>query len=251
MNIDNKFWTIAGFVIGLLSLIFAGISFYLNRDKSTSLEIKRVSDVELTKPLNVERLSSTYLYDDSIPVEHLWQSSFVITNTGEQTLFGKGFAFRNIKDEALALHISNTNSVLSVELVDTNTVMSLRYDSLLIFSQWKPNEYAEIRILSDGQLAPDLTINEYDIQNSVITYTKYSPEEKVIKERFVDRFPYALYQAIWWVIIIYYAALFLTLVIMLLVLFTDSKGNVKKIISTLIVWIIAIFLLFAPIMWMI
>ena len=79
---------------------------------------------------------------------------------------------RNIKDEALVLHISNTNSVLSVELVDTNTVMSLRYDSLLIFSQWKPKEYAEIRILSDGQLAPDLTINEYDIQNSVITYTK-------------------------------------------------------------------------------
>lgn len=224
--------------------------FYLNREKSTSLEIKRVSDIELTKPLNVERLSSTYLYDDSIPVKHLWQSSFVITNTGEQTLFGKGFTFRNIKDEALALHISNTNSVLSIELIDTNTDISLQHDSLLFFSQWKPKEYAEIRILSDGQLAPDLTINEYDIQNSVITYTKYSPEEKVIKERFVDKFPYALYQAIWWVIIIYYAALFLTLVIMLLVLFTDSKGNVKKIISTLIVWIIAIFLLFAPIMWM-
>lgn len=34
---NNKFWTIAGTIIGFLSLLFAGISFYLNREKETSL----------------------------------------------------------------------------------------------------------------------------------------------------------------------------------------------------------------------
>lgn len=59
---NNKFWTIAGTIIGFLSLLFAGISFYLNREKETSLEVKRVSDIELTKPLKVQGLSSTYIY---------------------------------------------------------------------------------------------------------------------------------------------------------------------------------------------
>ena len=86
----SKFVKIAGFVISVLSLVFAALTFYYNREKTTLLEINRVNDFELTKPLNIKNLSSIYMYD-SIPVEHLWQSSFVITNKGETTIYGEGF----------------------------------------------------------------------------------------------------------------------------------------------------------------
>ena len=249
MKIDNRIWTIAGVVIGLLSLVFTGVSFYLNREKSTSLEIKRVSDIELTKPLNVERLSSTYLYDDSIPVKHLWQSSFVLTNTGEQTLFGKGFPLRNIREEALTLHLSNSNSILAIEIIDTNTDITIQSDSLLFFSQWRPKEYVEIMVLSDGPSAPEVTINEKDIQNSTITYTKYSPEEKLTKKRFVDRFPYSLYQAIWWVVVIFDSLSFVILIITGVTQYSQAKDRVTKI-TTVVVWVLVLLLLFAPLMWM-
>ena len=249
MKIDNKFWTIAGFVIGLLSLVFAGITFHINREKSTSLEVKRVSDIELTKPLNVDRLSSTYYYDDSIPVKHLWQYSFVITNTGEQTLFGRGLPLRNIREDALKLHFSNANNILAIELIDTNTEMSLVCDSLLLFSQWRPKEYVELRLLSDGSLPADLIINEYDIQNSTISYTKYSPEEKVTQRRFVDRFPYALYKALWWVVIIFDAIFIVFLAIVAATQYKQTKDKVVKI-STIIVWGVVLCLMFAPLMWM-
>ena len=249
MHISNKFWTIAGFIIGVLSLIFAGVSFYLNREKSTSLEIKRVSDIELTKPLNVEGLSSTYFYEDTIFVEHLWQSSFVITNTGEQTLYGKGFPSRNIREDVLKLHLSQNNSILAVKIIDTNTDIFLQCDSLLVFSQWRPKEFVEIRILSNGSSAPNIHINANDIQNSTITYTKYSPEEKVTKKRFVDKFPYSLYQAIWWVVIIFETILFLSLFVIGVKQSYQEKTKVCKI-TTIVLWIIVLFLMFAPVMWM-
>lgn len=246
---NNKFWTIAGTIIGFLSLLFAGISFYLNREKETSLEVKRVSDIELTKPLKVQGLSSTYIYNDTIPVEHLWQSSFVITNIGEQTLYGKGFPSRNIKEDVLKLHFSNTSGILVIELMDTNTDISLLHDSLLLFSQWKPHEYAEIKILSDGPLPPDIMINEYDIQNGTIIYTEYSPKEKIANQRFVDIFPYALYKALWWVIMIFDAVILLCLVIAGVKQYRQAKDKITKCV-TIVIWSIVLFLMFAPLMWM-
>lgn len=247
MNVDNKFWTIAGFVVGLLSLVFAGVSYYFNREKSTSLEIKRVGDVELTKPLNVDKLSSLYFYDDSIPVQHLWQSTFVLTNCGEQTLLGKGFTARNIREDALKLHFSNSH-ILSLEVVTTNSDISLIGDALL-FSQWKPKEYVELKVLSDGSTAPDMSINEYDIQNGTVIYTKYSPDEKEMKRSIADRLPYAATQGLWWVTIIYFTLMLLYFLIKGTKEYRKQQGKIAKV-AFVVIWVIMIALLYAPLLWM-
>ena len=163
MNWNYKFWTIAGVLIGFLSFVGLCITLYLNRQKSTILEVKTISNVELTRPLNVNHLSSSYFFDDTIPVEHLWQSSVVITNIGETTLYGEGFDSKNIKGESLSIQLNNCDNLLSVEKVDGYSDVFLQKGALC-FSQWRPNEYVELRILADGPEAPSLQINERDIK---------------------------------------------------------------------------------------
>lgn len=248
MNENTKFRNIAEIVMIFLTVVGLGITWYSNRHKSTLLEIKTISDIELTRPLNVAHLSSTYFYDDSIPVEHLWQSSFVITNIGENTLYGNGFENRTIKEDALLFQLKNCKRVLSIEVVDNNADVSLCNKSLH-FSQWRPNEYVELRIISDGPMAPEFLINERDIKEGKVIYAKYSPEEKLVVKRLVDFLPLPLYKALWWVIIIFELLLLLFLLITGIQQYVKTKDKVTRI-TTVIVWIVFLVLMFAPLLWM-
>lgn len=243
----NKFGIIASIVIGILSLAFAAFTLYYNREKATILEINRINDIELTKPLNIKNLSSTYVYD-SIPVEHLWQSSFVITNRGETTIYGEGFDTKNIKGSALRLHLTKSRNILTIDIVSTNTDVLLSNDSLY-FSQWKPNEYIEIKVLSDGSSVPELTINERDIQDAQIIYTKYSPEVKKEETKLIDQFPRAFSQSLWWIVIIFDGIMFICFAFAAIGQYQQAKDKVTKIV-TVIIWTIILFLIFTPLLWM-
>ena len=250
MNENIKNWTIAG-VIGTFVSIAIGIvlTIYFNREKNTSLEIKKVSDIELTRPLNVDRLSSRYLYD-SIPVEHLWQSTCVIKNIGETTIYGEGFEDKNIRGDALKVYVKNSNNLLSLSISETNTDAMLIDDSIK-FTQWRPNEYVELSLLSDGPLAPEISINDRDIKNVTISSVSYSPEEKLVPERFVDIFPRSLYKTLWWIIIVIESFSLLMLLLAYLVPHIQNKNNQEKRDTTEIfvfVWIMILIIL--PLMWM-
>lgn len=247
MNNSNKFWTIAGVVLTFLSFVGLCITLYENRHKPTILEIKTISEIELTRPLNVEHLSSSYLYD-SIPVEHLWQSSFVITNTGEMTLYGEGFEDKNIKGESLQIHLVNCDNLLSIEKVDGNTDATLQ-DKSLRFNQWRPNEYIELRILADGHEAPELQINEREIKEGEIIYTKYSPEEKPVVKRWIDHLPLSLSKALWWVVIIFYIIIAIFSMISAVQQYRKAEDKTTRTI-TLVVWIITFIFMLAPLLWM-
>lgn len=247
MDKNNNFWTIAGVVLAFLSLVGLGITLYGNRHKPTILEIKTISEIELTRPLNVEHLSSTYLYD-SIPVEHLWQSSFVITNVGETTLYGEGFEDKNIKGESLLIHLINCENLLSIERVDGNSD-AIMHDRALFFSQWRPNEYLELRILADGPKAPEVQISERDIKEGKVIYTRYSPEEKLVAKRWIDHFPSSLSNALWWVVIISYIILFVFSLFAAVVQYRNAEGKVQRTI-TIIVWIFTFIIILAPLLWM-
>lgn len=201
MNFNSKFWTVAGVIVPTVALILTILTLYVSREKKTSLEVKKISDTELTRPLNVAKLSSTYLYD-SIPVEHLWQTSYVIKNTGENTLYGEGFDSKNICGNYIKLHIQNSDKLLSIKITDTNADASLVSDSSLKFTQWRPNEYVELLLLSDGPEAPEIIINDRDIQNATISYVLYSPKEQLVEQRMMDKLPRALNSALWWFVII-------------------------------------------------
>lgn len=211
MNFNSKFWTIAGVIVPTLALIVTIFMFYASREKKTSLEVKKISDTELTRPLNVAQLSSTYLYD-SIPVDHLWQTSYVIKNTGENALYGEGFENKNICGNFIKLHIRNTNKLLSIKITDTNADALLDNDSSLRFTQWRPSEYVELLLLSDGPKAPEIIINDRDIQNATISYVIYSPEEQLVEQRMMDRLPRSLDRALWWIAIIFDALLLLIMI---------------------------------------
>ena len=185
--------------VGILSL------YYANREKKTALEVKKICDVELTRPLNVEKLSSTYIYD-SIRVEHLWQTSYTIRNIGDVAIYGGEFDHkRNINGNSLKFQIKNCDKLLSIDITDTNAEISLINDSSLKFAQWRPNEYVELVLLSDGEEAPELTIRDRDIEDAIISYVKYSPEDQFGRKRLMDRLPKRIYtQVAWWITIVLY-----------------------------------------------
>lgn len=250
MKIDAKFWTIIGVIISFVALCITIVEIYLNREKQTILEIKKISEIELTRPLEVARLSSMYLYD-SIPVAHLWQVSCVIKNAGEVAILGDGFANKNIRGHAINLHIINCEQLLSVDITGTNTDAVLLNDTSLKFTQWRPNEYVELLLLSDGPLAPEVTINDRDIQNATITNVKYSPQEQLIDKRLMDKLPMALSNTLWWITIIAESISLLILLLAYIVPNVREKDNKnKKDTSEVVVFIWIIILILLPIIWM-
>lgn len=247
MQINNTIRQILKAMGTIALIILAALPLYYNRTKTTSLEIKKISEVELTRPMNVDRLSSSYLYD-SIRVEHLWQTSFVIKNVGDNTLYGEGFDNKNIRNNALGLDIRNCDTLLSIAAVDNTTGASLRGDSLQ-FVQWRPNEYVELLLLSDGQVAPEIIINDRDIQNATISYVTYSPNEQLAPRRFVDRWPKGLTKVVWWIVFVFeILSLLLLLFAMILQLMNVSSKDERKSNVYVFVWILILVLL--PMIWM-
>lgn len=201
VNFSTKFGKIVGWLIPLAALIVALCQLYIHREKQPAIEIKKISEIELTRPLEVDELTSTYLYD-SIPVEHLWQVSYVIKNTGDVTLLGEGFDNKNIRGNAIKLNIEDCEKLLSIDIVNTNTDAELEKDCFLKFTQWRPNEYVELLLLSDGQTAPEVTISDRDIENVMISNVTYSPKEQLAEKRWTDKFPKALNSTLWWITLV-------------------------------------------------
>lgn len=248
MNITKNIWSILPVVISVLSIgvaIFFGL--YSNREKPTIVQIQKICDVELTRPLPFDGLTSSYMYKDSIPVEHLWQSTFMVTNTGETTIFGEGFATKSIKGDALRLSIKNCNSLLAMDIEDSLGDFSI-HNSQLKFSQWQPRENIKVTILSDGPTAPQLTINEKDICNAEVVYIADSIQIAT-KSRLMDRFPHSLERALWWMIIVFWCVLFVVLIYVFGQMVKDAKNAIERG-SVIFVWIVTLGLLFAPLLWM-
>lgn len=188
------------------------------------------------------------MYFDSIPVEHLWQSSYVITNIGGTSLYGKGFDVKNIKGDALLFHLANCEKILSIELIKTNAGICLQ-DKSLQFSQWRPNEYVEIRIISDGPTFPELQIDERDIIDGKVMYAKYSLEERTIKKRLVDNLPETSYKVLWWVVVIFYIIIALVSIGAAVQQYKNAEDKTARTI-TLVVWIVSYVFMLAPLLWM-
>lgn len=247
MEINNTIQKILRTLGTIVLIILAALPLYYNRTKTTSLEIKKISEVELTRPLNVDRLTSSYLYD-SIRVEHLWQTSFVIKNVGDNILYGEGFDNKNIRNNALGLDIRNCDTLLSITIADNTTGASLKDDSLQ-FIQWRPNEYIELVLLSDGQVAPEIIINDRDIQNATISYVTYSPKEQLAPQRFVDRWPKGLTKVIWWIAFVFEILSILVLLLaMIMQLVKASSKEERKSNIFVFIWILILVLL--PMTWM-
>lgn len=250
MEISKKIQSALGAIATIILIVLAALPIYINRKKTTSLEIKKINEVELTRPLNITRLSSTYMYDDSIPVKHLWQTLFVIKNTGETTIYGEGFENRNICGDALNLKVENCTKLLSLQITEkTSDAFVMKNSTSLKFSQWRPKEYVELMIVSDGSIGPEIRINDREIKDATIEYVTYSPEEQIVKKRFVDTFPLSLYNVLWWIIMIVDITILVILIVAGVKQYLQANDMTSKI-TTIIVWVVVLFLMFAPLMWM-
>lgn len=248
MEINKKIQMFFG-ALGTVILIVLGVLQFINdRHKPTILEVKTISEIELTRPLNVDHLSSTYLYYDSIPVEHLWQSSFIITNIGGTSLYGKGFDQKNIKGDSLFFQLTNCEKILSIEAIDNTADINISNNSLQ-FTQWRPTEYIEIRVISDGPTSPELLIDERDVVEGRVIYAKYSPEENLAAKRLVDYLPEASYKVLWWVVIIFYIIIAIFSMISAVQQYRKAEDKTTRTI-TLVVWIITFIFMLAPLLWM-
>ena len=251
---ETNFWAkigkIAGRIIPLAALLVALFQLYIHREKQPAIEVKKISEIELTRPLEVAKLTSIYLYD-SIQLDHLWQVSYVIKNTGDVTLLGEGFDNKNIRDNAIKLDIKSCEKLLSIDIINTNTDAELQNGNSLKFTQWRPNEYVEILLLSDGETAPEVTISDREIENVTISNVIYSPKEQLAEKRWTDKFPKALKSTLWWITIV---AEVISLGIILIAFISTIIQYTKKqseSISTdvgMFLWIICMLLL--PLIWM-
>lgn len=248
MEINKNFWAALGAIGTFVAIVLAGVTLYINRERSTSLEIKKINEVELTRPLNVTRLSSTYLYDDSIPVEHLWQTSYVIKNTGETTIYGEGFDNKTIRGNALKLFVNNCVNLLSLKITETNTDAFLINDSIK-FIQWRPNEYVELMVVSDSPQAPEILISERDIQNATISYVTYSPQEQLVEAGMMDKLPKTMEKTLWWIIIIVESISIFILVLAGISQIIQAKTKKDKT-TNLFVFLWIVMLILFPILWM-
>ncbi len=245
----NNFWNKTSAIIGIVAIIVTiFITWYFNRDKETSLNIEEINTTLLTQNLNVEGLSVNYLYQDSIEVKNLWKSLFAIKNTGEQTLYGKGFSDMNVQDGIIPLDISGCERLLSVRMKNSNNGAILNNKGVLIVTQWKPNEYVEIEVLSEGVKAPQLNVNSRGIKDASISYSKYTPSTIIVEPKIIDRFPTSIRNVIKWFIIVVMGILILASITQIPNQLKDKHAAVK--IITLIFMIFFLSIIISPILWM-
>lgn len=244
----NNFWNKTNTILSVIAILVAiFIGWYFNREKSTSLNIEQVNATKLSPNLDIEGLTVQYLFHDSIEVNNLWKTIFTIKNTGDQSLYGKGFSDINVKDGVLQLIVKDCKKLLSIKMTNNNNGCILSNNGGLIITQWKPNEYAEFEILTESETAPSLTINPRDIKDATITYSKYTPSTISTTPKLIDKFPSSLRNILKWVIVVIMALLILMAVVQMPQQLKDKPNFVR--VFTIILWMVFMALTLSPLLW--
>lgn len=242
----KKYLTIFFSIIGV---IIAGVGVYYQAfyKERIALDIERVTSTLLTRPLNIEGLKVSYTYHDTINVEKLWQTTFVVRNTGSKTILGEGFDGKNIRNTHIPILIDNCTQLLSATISNCNNNAILMNNRLYI-PQWRPDEYVEITVISEGPNAPNLKISDREIVDSEITYSIYSPKPDMSNKKMIDYLPKGVADFLKWSIVI-------TIVIMSVVSIVQFRKQLKTIpgvstkIFTLIAWLIIVIIFALPLLW--
>ena len=244
----NNFWNKTNTILSVLAILVAiFIGWYFNREKTTSLNIEQVNATKLSQNLDIDGLTVQYLFHDSIEVKNLWKTIFTIKNTGDQSLYGKGFSDINVKDGVLQLFVNDCNKLLSIKMTTNNNGCILNNKGGLIITQWKPNEYAEIEILTESETAPTLQINPRDIKDATITFSKYTPSTIIVTPKLIDKFPTPIKNILKWVVIVVMGLIILMAVVQMPQQLKDKPAPVKVV--TIILSLIFMAITICPLLW--
>lgn len=86
------------------------------------------------------------------------------------------------------------NSILSLAKVDDNFEAELNKYNIR-FKQWRVNEFVELSALIESEEKPILKINDRDIRDLEIIYTRFNPtDNSTIRPHLFDCIPNTLFQ---------------------------------------------------------
>ena len=202
----------------------------------------------LSPKTDIDGLAVQYLYHDTIEVSNLWKSIFTIKNIGDQSLYGKGFSDINVKNGVIPLIVSNCNRVLSIKMTSNNCGCSLIDNGNLLITQWKPNEYAEFEILTEGEVSPTLNIEPRGIKDANISFSTYTPATISTTPKFIDKIPDPIKNTLKWIIVSVMGLLIIAAILQMPQQLKDKTSGVR--IFTIILWSIFMIFILSPLLWM-
>lgn len=235
----------------IIGIVIAGFTFYYQAiyTPKTILNIEKTSEILLTKPLDVEGLTSNYTYHDSIEVKNLWQTTFLIRNIGSRTIYGKGFPEQSIRYSYMPFSVEGCDNVLSASITNENNGSQILSPCKLMIIQWKPKEYVEITTLTDGENSPRLTINDREIKDSEIIYSVYSPDETKGNKKIIEYLPYNIVNSLKWTVTIVIGFLLLIAIPQMRKQYICLEGKAMKVFF-ITFFILFLIIMLMPFLWM-
>ena len=216
------------FVFSVIAAIAAGVTIYVFIHKDVpKLEVQTISERLLTDATPIEGLEVRYIYD-SIEVHNLWQVQYVVKNIGELTIIGQGTEKMTIDEGVVCNFSPQKANVISLKITNNNFGAELN-NGQLNFKQWRKGEYVEIEAMVESINKPELKINDRDIIDANIIYTKYNPaNNSQSKERLYDKLPYVIFKTLR---IIYSIIVGLTIIASILAYKTTPMDKNAKIVG--------------------
>jgi hypothetical protein len=173
----NKLFKYIGWMAAIVTIVagLIGIYFALH-EKQIKLDIQTVNSENLTAHETVQNLSIKYYYLDSIEVNNLWKTKWIIRNVGDKTIVGTG-SENQLLNDGLPLHFKNKCRVLSLDITSSSNDAILKNQKLL-FKQWRRDEYVELTAFIESNNQPDIYISDRDIIDSEISYSTYTSKRE-------------------------------------------------------------------------
>lgn len=173
----NNLFKHVGRLAALVTIVAGCIAIYFAfHEKHVKLDVEILNSENLSAHETIQDLSIKYYYMDSIEVQDLWKTQWVIRNTGDKTIIGTG-AESQILNDGLPIQFKNSCKVISMRITNSNNGATLK-DQRLYFKQWRRDEYVELTAFIDSHCQPDMYINDRDIVDSEVSFSIYTPKRE-------------------------------------------------------------------------
>lgn len=201
-----KILKITAMFITIIAGIAAIIGVYIQTSTHKPIvEIKTITKDKLTDLPAIDGLKAKFSYKNNV-VNSLWKLNYLIINSGDELIIGKGNK-KNIIKENLTFSLPKNYKILEISNLNDNFQLKQYPQSNkfeISFLQWKPNEALEVSIYAEqlkNSKNPDLTTNGREIVNGEVQYSALHNTIKVKKQLF-EYLPKIFQYLLWWIVVI-------------------------------------------------
>lgn len=237
----------------IFGLLIAGYYQFFYEEK-IKLDVQTIDVTELTALPKIEGLNATFEFQDSV-VKNLWKIRIYVSNNGNKNIIGQGDR-KDLLSNGLPIYLKDSVSILSILPNDKNFPVSIKNNNSFItleFKQWKVGEYIEIigYVENFKDSEPILFIDERDIIDSEIIFSKFEPIEKTVKAKIIDSLPIGLQNFLKWAIIL--TIIFMDIWAIFAIRKELKKDDSSRAITVIafIIWFIATMIFTTPLLWII